>query len=233
MGYNAEELRIAVAGSQSFKEVLSKTGRSSSSSSYAVLKRALAYYGISVCHFPPPEKRGALAAAAKLLPRKFAKELLVCAPETVSRIAGSRLTSALLELGRAHVCAECGVTPVWRGAHLTLEVDHINGNNKDNRPENLRFVCPNCHSQFPTSKNSKLKKPKADRCSCGKPKLRKSNACGKCATAVVGFSKRRVSRPTTQTLMDEIQNSSYSAVGRKYGVSDNAIRKWLLRGNPA
>lgn len=47
-------------------------------------------------------------------------------------------------------CAICDLLPEWHGEKLSLELDHINGNPKDNRLENLRFLCPNCHSQTPT-----------------------------------------------------------------------------------
>lgn len=46
-------------------------------------------------------------------------------------------------------CAICG-TVEWQGKTLSLELDHINGINNDNRLENLRFLCPNCHSQTTT-----------------------------------------------------------------------------------
>lgn len=46
-------------------------------------------------------------------------------------------------------CAICGCTE-WQGKTLSLELDHINGANNDNRLENLRFLCPNCHSQTST-----------------------------------------------------------------------------------
>lgn len=54
-------------------------------------------------------------------------------------------------------CAICGITE-WQGKNLSLELDHINGINNDNRLENLRFLCPNCHSQTVTygSKNQKI-----------------------------------------------------------------------------
>mgnify|MGYP002673463662 FL=1 len=56
-------------------------------------------------------------------------------------------------------CAICGCT-MWQGKTLSLELDHINGINNDNRLENLRFLCPNCHSQTSTygSRNQQLNK---------------------------------------------------------------------------
>lgn len=54
-------------------------------------------------------------------------------------------------------CAICGCTE-WQGKTLSLELDHINGINNDNRLENLRFLCPNCHSQTSTygSRNQQI-----------------------------------------------------------------------------
>lgn len=60
-------------------------------------------------------------------------------------------------------CAICGYTE-WQGKTLSLELDHINGINNDNRLENLRFLCPNCHSQTSTygSRNQQLNESKYD-----------------------------------------------------------------------
>ena len=60
-------------------------------------------------------------------------------------------------------CAICGCTE-WQGKTLSLELDHINGINNDNRLENLRFLCPNCHSQTSTygSRNQQLNNSKYD-----------------------------------------------------------------------
>jgi hypothetical protein len=49
-----------------------------------------------------------------------------------------------------YVCASCGNTGEWHDKPLVLDLDHINGQGDDNRVENLRFLCPNCHSQTPT-----------------------------------------------------------------------------------
>lgn len=49
-------------------------------------------------------------------------------------------------------CNECGLGPVWNGKPMCLELDHISGNPTDNRVENLRWLCPNCHTQTSTHK---------------------------------------------------------------------------------
>ena len=55
-------------------------------------------------------------------------------------------------------CACCGNVGEWNGRPLVLQLDHINGDNCDNRLENLRFLCPNCHSQTDTFAGRNCKK---------------------------------------------------------------------------
>jgi len=52
-------------------------------------------------------------------------------------------------------CEECGLGEEWNGKVLVLELDHINGDKNDNRLENLKILCPNCHSQTPTFRGRK------------------------------------------------------------------------------
>jgi len=50
---------------------------------------------------------------------------------------------------RGYKCELCGLGEIWNGTPITLQVDHIDGNPGDNSPQNLRLLCPNCHSQTP------------------------------------------------------------------------------------
>lgn len=54
-------------------------------------------------------------------------------------------------------CSICGQLPIWCNQPMSLILDHINGNNHDDRLENLRWVCPNCNSQLPTTGSRNIK----------------------------------------------------------------------------
>jgi 5-methylcytosine-specific restriction endonuclease McrA len=62
------------------------------------------------------------------------------------RLKGRILKQNLIE----YKCQCCGIKDEWNKQKLVLQLDHINGINNDNRLENLRFLCPNCHSQQDT-----------------------------------------------------------------------------------
>ena len=105
----------------------------------------------------------------------------------------------------------CGISE-WNGEPISLQLEHKNGINNDNRMENLELLCPNCHSQTKTYAGKKLKKEKVKKLM--DPKDYKSK-------------HRKVERPPYEQLKEEVGENGYSATGRKYGVSDVSIRKWL------
>lgn len=76
--------------------------------------------------------------------RKYTKEQIF---SEESQISNGRLKKIILTERLIEYKCECGINNEWRGKKIELELDHINGNNRDNRLLNLRFLCPNCHSQ--------------------------------------------------------------------------------------
>ena len=61
-----------------------------------------------------------------------------------------RFRALLFKSGRSYTCEICQQGDMWCGQSLTLQVDHINGDNKNHELTNLRFLCPNCHTQTST-----------------------------------------------------------------------------------
>ena len=135
-----EDFRQLIASSYSYNEVLRKIGMSHGRSSNDILKRRCAQLEISCDHFV---KTGNGTA-----PKYTLEEILVeNSPYTDSTKLKNRLLKAnLLE----YKCAKCGNLGFWMNEPLTLQIDHINGNHSDNRLENLRLLCPNCHTQTET-----------------------------------------------------------------------------------
>lgn len=114
----------------------------------------------------------------------------------------------------------------------------LNGVRDDNRIQNLRVVCPNCAATLDTHCGRQNREPFVPR-DCLRcrasfvPRYRAQRYCSReCGTrwdrrGVGRSGARRVVRPPYAILAREIADTSYCAVGRKYGVSDNAIRKWV------
>ncbi|MEU5981870.1 HNH endonuclease signature motif containing protein [Streptomyces sp. NPDC047434] len=139
---SAEELRDAVARSVSLAGVLRVLGRPDNTHQRATLKRWIAEDGLATGHFlGVAHRRGGPGTT----PRLGAGSVLV-KHEGRRRTRSSHLRRALAELGVPERCAHCGTGPVWHGRPMNLEVDHINGDWSDDRADNLRLLCPNCHA---------------------------------------------------------------------------------------
>ena len=123
-------------------------------------------------------------------------------------------------------CEICGCSNEWNGKPLILQLDHINGNHSDNRLENLRIVCPNCHSQTETFSNKRAKKH--NYCvDCGCEISLKSTRCNTCASKHKNsFKVKPEDRPSKEELFELIKNNPFTKIGEMYGVKDNTIRKW-------
>jgi hypothetical protein len=144
--YTDEALAAAVASSVSVAGALRLLGVPVTGGQHAHLARRIRRAGIDTSHFtgqahnrgkPSPGRRDPLS-------------VLVVLPAGSDRPKTHHLRAALEHSGVPHLCALCGCGPEWRGQALTLMVDHIDGDWLNNLLENLRYLCPNCHSQTST-----------------------------------------------------------------------------------
>ncbi|GGZ79978.1 HNH endonuclease [Streptomyces echinoruber] len=138
----SEDLREAVAQSVSIAEVLRRLGRPDSGTQRALLRRWIADEDIPTAHFlGQAHSRGRSRPALTKCP-----EDILVKHDGGRRTRTHLLRRALREVGVPEECAECGTGPEWFGRPMTLEVDHVNGDRSDDRRENLRLLCPNCHA---------------------------------------------------------------------------------------
>ena len=210
-----------------YKEVLRKCGLEHSGN-YTTLKKRIALLNLSTIHFKKAN------AGARLRPGKPLKDICVENSTYQTRNLKARLFK---ELKWEHRCSYCKKTECkWEMtneiAPIPLELDHINGNNSDHRLENLRLLCPLCHA---TTKNYKGRNkkcvPKIQNtcidCSCNIFKT--STRCVPCSSKHnAKTAKRKVpNRPSLEQLEEDLKNLPCTKVGKKYGVCDNTIRKWI------
>ena len=170
-----------------------------------------------------------------------------------SKATNPQMSKKLILSGkREYRCSICGIN-VWNNKPLRLRLDHIDGDCTDNVENNLRFLCPNCDSQTDTFCRGERSKDLShkwweDLTDLGnirpklKPKPVKILKCKVCGGTVAKNSKHMIcrkcyllcptnrkvkNRPPISQLLKEVNKLGYVGTGKKYGVSDNAVRKWV------
>jgi 5-methylcytosine-specific restriction endonuclease McrA len=139
--YSDEEIRIFLSESYSLWEFCKKIGyKNKSSRTYQVIKQNLTDRNICLKDYPHLHKKLGITSK-KSNEDIFHKNSVYDRKDLKRKI----IKEGILE----YKCSMCGIFE-WMDKPLSLQLDHINGINNDNRIENLRFLCPNCHTQTPT-----------------------------------------------------------------------------------
>jgi hypothetical protein len=232
--YTEREARKAVANSLSYTEALRELGLRPAGGNHKLFRRYVdEVWRIPTGHFDPARAQLAASVQARLQRRPL-QSVLVEGSSYSRRSLKERLYEEGLMTRR---CELCGQGEKWFGGRMSLILDHINGVPDDNRIENLRIVCPNCAATLDTHCGRKNKLPDRECARCGElfaPRRSSHRYCSRYCGMRHDEARRdpkpqtrKVDRPSLEQLLAELESTSFVAVGRKYGVSDNAIRKWL------
>ena len=181
MKYTKEKLEELVKETKSCREFILRLKGFISTGSYTYWKRKVISLKISIDHWQKLDKERTERTIENTLKLDESLEF---------RPSSSVLRKLALDASIKYECEICGLKK-WKGQKLTLPLDHINGNWRDNRIENLRFLCPNCHTlteSYTGKKNLKYKTKeerylaeRTGRCEiCQKPIHKTGKKCRKC-----------------------------------------------------
>jgi Zn finger protein HypA/HybF involved in hydrogenase expression len=141
--YNQEQLENAVKNNLSLAGVCRELGIRPVGGNYKTLKSKILLWKINISHFTG--KAWCVGSNFKYFGKKYILNdiLIDDSPYMSSTKLKKRLFSENIKTKK---CEICNIT-TWNNKQIVFELDHINGINTDNRIENLRIICPNCHSQ--------------------------------------------------------------------------------------
>lgn len=213
--YSKEELSQIVAASNSWRDLSQRLGYNCHSGDLKlVIQKRVSEYHIDTSHFTTISP-GAI---------KRTRENVFIENSTADQ---SVLRRFYLKEPIKYECVICGQLPIWNGKELTLILDHINGNNHDDRLENLRWVCPNCNIQLPTTNRRKNNVTKKYYCiDCGAEVSTKNTIrCQACQAKHQSIALEDM-LVTREQLKQLIRTTPFTQIGKQFNVSDNAIRKW-------
>lgn len=213
MTWTNEELKIAVSESTSMRGVLEKLKFPILGCYYTFFKKKIELLNIDRSHW---------VKQLKISEKKKTVEDLLATGISQRNIKNRLIKEGYLKYN----CSLCNINE-WRNKKLVLQLDHIDGVNTNNQLNNLRLLCPNCHSQTDTFTGKNVKRNKIQKiCNCGVSIRQESTSCVVCTNRAKAV-KTKIEWPTNEKLLDELETLSFSALARKLGVSDNAIRKRL------
>ncbi len=201
---NIDKLKTIIAESNTVTETCFKLYGNKLYGNRITIKKYIKQYNIDITHFG---KNNGNVRSNSFVKTPLSKILI-----SGSTYNTTNLKERLYDEGlKERKCEKCGQDENWHSEHMSLILDHINGINNDHRFENLRIVCPNCNATLPTFSGKNVKRNK-------KKKITHFEQ---------SVIQRKVKRPSNEQLQNEVNELGFTGTGKKYGVSDNAIRKWI------
>lgn len=234
----------AVKSSFSIRDSLKKLGHAPHGGSYKTFHLRVRKLNLDTSHFTG---QGHLRGKRHCWSNKIKLEHLLITNSSVSLSTKHKqrlINEKLIE----NFCVKCGIKDLWNNEPIVLHLDHINGDHFDHRIDNLRLLCPNCHSQTKTycSKNNLLREPKIRKSEFVPQEKKKCTECGsrirdiryssckKCYIKNIDKLRTyktptKINWPTIEELKTKLETMSYLQLGKELGISDNAIRKHIKK----
>lgn len=204
--WNKEQIEIAVKNNYCYADVLRELNIPVAGRNSDTLKRKIKEFDISTQHFT-------FQAKSKYKEKVAIENYLTTNSHIKSYFLKQRLLKAKLKENK---CEICGLSE-WRGQPLAIQLHHINGDNTDNRIENLQMLCPNCHSQ--TESYCGSSKPQHYCQCCGRELKTNAVYCISCA-------KKEENKQKWIQRLNSNPNLSNIEIAKLYNVTEAAVRKW-------
>ena len=243
--YTPAELQKLLDESNSYKELLRKLNMCDHGSNYNTLRKIIDEYNLDLTIINKNRKNENLKDLKKLhFKQKIPLDEILIENSTYNH--GNNLKKRLFEENlKEYICERCGLTE-WQGQPIPLQLHHENGIHNDNRIENLKLLCPNCHALTDNFAGKNVKQiPKVSKEELIKTIEKNSYTS---AAEILGVDKETASHwyipyieeerekstmiinsdkaPARDILKTKIRTMSFVQIGKEYNVTDNSVRKW-------
>ena len=208
--FTPSELQTLLDTSDSYSDLLRKIGINPKGGNPSTLHKIIDEYGLDETQLNINRKKlhSRNSAYPHIKTKKPIEDIL---NNKCSFFSSHKLLIRLVDEGyKEYKCENCGITE-WLGKPIALQLDHIDGNHKNNSLSNLKILCPNCHSQTDTYAGKNV-----------------DHSDSKRQERVQHVKKKVLKLPpiSKEELKQLIRTTPFIEIGKQFGVSDNAIRKW-------